>query len=69
VGAANNTLLYIDNIRLLKKNTNIDDGIDNLHHSSAKDAVYSIHGIRQQLSQETPHGIYIAGGKKIVHKN
>jgi hypothetical protein len=69
VGAANNTLLYIDNVRLLKKNTNIDGGIDNVRYSSAKDAVYSILGVRQQLSQETPHGIYIADGKKIVHKN
>ena len=69
VGAANNTLLYIDNVRLLKKNTNVGDGIDNLCHTLAKDAVYSIHGVRQHLSQEMPHGIYVADGKKIVHRN
>ena len=65
VGAANNTLLYIDNVRLLKKNTNIEDGIANIQSPTEREA-YSTHGIRLQVSQEGGPGIYIVDGKKVV---
>ena len=65
VGAANNTLLYIDNVRLLKKNTNVDDGIANIQ-SPAQREVYSTHGIRLQASHEHENGVYIVNGKKVV---
>ena len=65
VGAANNTLLYIDNVRLLKKNTNIEDGIANIQSPTEREA-YSTHGIRLQASQEGGPGIYIVDGKKVV---
>ena len=65
VGAANNTLLYIDNVRLLKKNTNVDDGIANIQSPTQRE-VYSTHGIRLQASHEHENGVYIVNGKKVV---
>ncbi|MBR4998101.1 MAG: hypothetical protein IKY84_09630 [Bacteroidaceae bacterium] len=65
VGAANNTLLYIDNVRLLKKNTNVDDGIANIQSPTQRE-VYSTHGIRLQASHEYENGVYIVNGKKVV---
>lgn len=58
-GAANNTLLYIDNIRLLQKLTN---GISEINtpSSSANNAIFNIAGQRMTA----PHkGLYIQNGR------
>lgn len=62
VGAANNTTLYIDNVRLLKK---IATGIADIHavERPASDAIYNLQGIRQQQLQP---GVNIVKGKKII---
>ena len=65
VGAANNTLLYIDNVRLLQKNTNVDDGIANMQSPTQRET-YSTHGIRLQASHEHENGVYIVDGRKVV---
>lgn len=80
VGAANNTLLYIDNLRLLAHNDNAPDGIMppvvmQASSSSAETPVdvYSLGG--QLLRTHTPSssathglpaGIYIVGDKKVA---
>ena len=58
-GAANNTLLYIDNIRLLQKLTN---GISEINtpSASANNAIFNIAGQRMTA----PHkGLYIQNGR------
>ena len=62
-GAANNTLLYVDNVRLLEK---VTDGITSIVHRdepSTDGAVYNILG--QRLSHPV-RGICIQNGKKMV---
>lgn len=73
VGAANNTLLYIDHVRLLSKDTNIDDVVDAVPVVPATVDVYSLQGqrLRSRLPsavalQGLDSGVYIVGGKKMV---
>jgi hypothetical protein len=75
VGAANNTLLYIDNVRLLSKNTNIPDGIESVGTDMENVDVYSISGVRvktnattRNATQGLPKGGYIVNGKKTIVK-
>ena len=75
VGAANNTLLYIDNVRLLSKNTNIPDGIESVETEMQNIDVYSISGVRvktnatrRNSTQGLPKGVYIVNGKKTIVK-
>jgi hypothetical protein len=75
VGAANNTLLYIDNVRLLSKNTNIPDGIESVGTDMENVDVYSISGVRvktnatrRNATQGLPKGVYIVNGKKTIVK-
>ncbi len=63
VGAANNTLLYIDHVRLLEKTTNGVAGVVHSENNNTSDAIYNVLG--QQLAHPT-HGIYIQGGKKYI---
>lgn len=74
VGAANNTLLYIDNVRLLSKDTNASTAMDNLDASPSLVDVYSLQGVR--LLTQVPvknatcglaKGIYIVGGEKVLN--
>lgn len=59
VGAANNTLLYIDNVRLGKKTTT---GIHQVSLASGQDGtIYNLGGVK--VSRPT-QGIYIQNGKK-----
>ena len=76
VGAANNTLLYIDHVRLLSKNTNIDDVVDAVSATPAMVDVYSMQGqrLRSRLPssvalQGLDSGVYIVGGKKMIVDN
>lgn len=74
VGAANNTLLYIDNVRLLAKNSNESVGIEQIETATPEWVdVYSISGVK--LRSNVPaatatlglqQGIYLVGGKKVV---
>ena len=73
VGAANNTLLYIDNVRLLAKNTNLPDAIEEIQVSDELVDVYSVTGIkvrgnqpRTAATQGLPAGIYLMEGRKVV---
>ena len=73
VGAANNTLLFIDNVRLLSKNTNVPTLVDALQTTSNLVDVYSVQGmrLRAQVPAETatqglPKGIYLVDGQKIL---
>lgn len=69
VGAANNTLLYIDNVRLLRQNNGEADGImsvtpiQNLRHDA-----YDLTG-RKITAEALRPGIYIIDGKKLCVKN
>ena len=63
-GAANNTLLYIDNVRLLQKITN---GISEINtpSTSANNAIFNIAG--QRIT--APHnGLYIQNGRVKIKK-
>ena len=68
VGAANNTLLYIDNLRLLQKDNDLPSAIRDLQTQSAApsaDALYDLQG--RLVSNKSIHrGIYIKNGKKTV---
>ncbi len=73
VGAANNTLLYIDNVRLLSKDTNIPDAIEGVESTADNVDVYTITGmkVREHVNETTatqglPKGIYIVGDKKTI---
>ena len=65
-GAANNTLLYIDNIRLMQKiNTSVNKMENNL--TTADDSIYDLQG--RKIKEVNLHsGIYIRNNKKIVIK-
>ena len=72
VGAANNTLLYIDNVRLLKKDTNVEDALETPQQDVPVD-VYSLQGVCLRTAQPAgmslqglDKGIYLVGGKKVV---
>ncbi len=65
VGVANNTLLYIDNIRLLQKEE-IETGITNQKQARTNDeALYDLTGRQVDAAHQ---GIYIQRGKKIVKR-
>jgi len=73
VGAANNTLLYIDNVRLLKKNTNVESAINPIEDNKHVD-VYSLQGVRLRThvskanaTKGLDKGIYLVGGKKMAN--
>ena len=73
VGAANNTLLYIDNVRLLKKNSNMEDLVESMTQEEPLVDVFSLQGVLLRSAQPTAvalqgveSGIYIVNGKKLV---
>lgn len=62
-GAANNTLLYIDNVRLLQK---VTSGIDEVAtEDNTNENIYNVAGQRLSAPQK---GLYIKGGKVRVRK-
>ena len=67
VGAANNTLLYIDHVRVLQKiPSNIDQTLLHQQPVWGDGAVYDLMG-RQTSSDQMPHtGIYIQNGRKVM---
>ncbi len=74
-GAANNTLLYIDNVRLLRKNTNVPDDVEAPYVSSLVD-VYSLQGVllRSQVSPKDAtrglaKGVYVVDGQKVLTRD
>ena len=74
VGAANNTLLYIDNVRLLQKKSDVDTGIGSVMYE-AQEAVYTLTGQKilevsadDKLSEHLPAGVYIKGNQKVLVK-
>ncbi len=64
-GAANNTLLYLDNLRLLSKEEDTN-GIRQIQSTNAS-AAYDLQG-RQIQNMAAYHGIYIVKGKKAFMK-
>ena len=64
-GAANNTLLYLDNLRLLTKEEDTN-GIRQIQSTNAS-AAYDLQG-RQIQNMAAYHGIYIVKGKKAFMK-
>lgn len=75
VGAANNTRLYLDNVRLFAKKGNGDHiASAGTGHDEETTDVYNLHGImlrsgvrRSKATEGLPEGIYIVGHKKIYH--
>ena len=65
-GAANNTLLYIDNLRLLKAEDSVN-AIRDIHQQSRiqTTTLYDLLG-RQVKENPTRRGIYISNGHKII---
>ena len=73
VGAANNTLLYIDNVRLLQKNS--DTSVGSVMREEEHEAVYTLTGQKvlevsadDKLPEHLPAGVYIKGNQKILVK-
>ena len=73
VGAANNTLLYIDNVRLLKKEVIVEESIADGPQSNRKGEVYTMEGTRlrsvlsaESATQGLSEGIYIVDGVKVL---
>ena len=65
-GAANNTLLYLDNVRILKK---IGSGIEEIVVDKASTAVYTLDGIlvrRAGDNSPLPAGTYVTKGHKFI---
>ena len=76
VGAANNTLLFIDNVRLLSKDTNMSNDMETLQASPALVDVYSVQGVRlrtqapaETATQGLPKGVYLVDGQKVLVGN
>ena len=71
VGAANNTLLYIDNVRLFQKNDDVPSSIGSVsaggRQQPAATTVFDLQGRRVNASA-VKRGIYIRQGKKVVVK-
>ena len=67
-GAANNTLLYIDNVRILKKEVTGIHAVGSSDPLRWNDSVYDLHGRRIADSSHLPKGIYVSKGKKFVKK-
>ena len=73
VGAANNTLLYIDNVRLLKKVSNVEEGVSGALQPTKKVDVYTMSGTRlrtmqsvESATQGLDEGIYVVDGVKVL---
>ena len=65
-GAANNTLLYVDNVRLLASDDNAT-GIQEVSLKSAEPTtVFDLQGRRVNPSM-VRRGIYIQNGKKVLY--
>ena len=64
-GAANNTLLYVDNVRLLASDDNAI-GIQEVSQTSAESTVLDLQGRRVNPSM-VRRGIYIQNGKKVLY--
>ena len=65
-GAANNTLLYVDNVRLLASDDNAT-GIQEISQTSAEPTtVFDLQGRRVNPSM-VRRGIYIQNGKKVLY--
>ena len=66
VGAANNTLLYVDHIRMLSSDGNVT-GVQELSQPSVKSTnTYDLQG-RLVNPAAVLHGIYIQNGKKVLY--
>ena len=66
VGAANNTLLYIDNVRLLAKDTNLPDNIEtNWDETDTNVDVYTLTGIK--VRTQTPAKLATEGLEKGIY--
>ena len=65
VGAANNSLLYIDNVRLLASNDNVSTAIYEHSTPSPSPVIYDLQGRRVNASALS-RGIYVQEGKKRV---
>ena len=63
VGAANNTLLYVDNVRLLVADEEAPTGIHEVRQNVRNSYVYDLQGRRIQPSSSRK-GIYITEGRK-----
>lgn len=68
VGAANNTLLYVDDIRLFRKG---GTGVSAMSTASYNGPVYSLDGVMVRKageisSEQLPAGIYIQGNRKFI---
>ena len=74
VGAANNTLLYIDNVRLLQKEPDVDTSLCPMEQKAAQEGLYTLTGqkvlevIDDKLPEHLPAGVYIKGNQKILVK-
>ena len=65
VGAANNTLLYIDNVRLLASNDNESTSINEHSVPTPSSILYDLQG-RKVNASAVSRGIYVQEGKKRV---
>jgi hypothetical protein len=65
VGAANNTLLYIDNVRLLASNDNESTAIYERSATMPSPVLYDLQG-RKVNASTVSRGIYVQNGKKRV---
>ncbi len=63
-GAANNTVLYVDNVRLLKK-TATAINMKNHDETDGNQSVYNLSGMRVK-GDNLPQGVYVKGKKKFV---
>ena len=70
VGAANNTLLYVDNVRLLVSNENDPTALNAIQATSANNPLYTLSGVKvpSHKIQSLPAGIYVSGQKKLLKK-
>jgi hypothetical protein len=63
VGAANNTLLYIDHIRLLASEENETVGIREVGQVQEQDVIYDLQGRRTEHPRS---GLYVQNKKKVI---
>ena len=70
VGAANNTLLYVDNVRLLASNENDPTALNAIQATETDGTLYTLSGIKvpSHKIQSLPAGIYVSGQKKLLKK-
>jgi len=65
-GAANQTLLYIDNIRLLSSNENATGIRENVKTENSHHTVYDLQG--RTVNGSPRKGVYVKNARKIVVK-